>query len=343
MCRTRSGLPPIGPLLPTEDFVFDAESPTPLPDLPFPFLSFPPEIRRKVYRLLLRSTVPLYPTIETNPATDRKWNRKPYPRPHIDTSILRVSKQVHAEASAVLYGDNRLVLQFPQNWAVEHNAALPTNYCCCGRRVPYYVRRVCFVPPPRYLRLVHDLIIEVYLLRGIRRITARNRPAFPATRVRKQLVALCEGLGGEHTLVRFELRFRPVAVKNVPNEVLADFESGIKHAPTAADAGVNCFCNLLYGPNYTKHELAHNACRQSAIVDQQVLEPLTKLRGVGQVEVVGRVTDEWAEFLKLAMTGTPGTEMDGSVFEHEIFVKWPKPPTQFVTGRKRKRGKSSRK
>jgi hypothetical protein len=72
-------------------------------------------------------------------------------------------------------------------------------------------------------------------------------------------------------------------------------------------------------------------CRQSVDVDQQVLEPLTKLRGVQNLEVGGRITDDWAEYLKVCMEGKPGTALDDEVFEHRTTVQWVEPP-------RRKRG-----
>jgi hypothetical protein len=51
-------------------------------------------------------------------------------------------------------------------------------------------------------------------------------------------------------------------------------------------------------------------------VDQQVLEPLAKLRGVELVKVVGRITDEWAEFLKRSIES--GVGADVGALKHSI-------------------------
>ena len=82
---------------------------------PFPFMEFPPEIRNCVYRMLL--TTPKIP-IEFPEPTGRNralraanwekcttWKMK---RRHktIFLEILEVSKQLHAEASGILYGCN---------------------------------------------------------------------------------------------------------------------------------------------------------------------------------------------------------------------------------------------
>jgi len=61
-------------------------------------------------------------------------------------------------------------------------------------------------------------------------------------------------------------------------------------------------------------------CRQSVDVDQQVLEPLTKLRGVQNVKVEGRITDDWAGYVKICVEGNLGTTPGGRVYEHRTNV-----------------------
>lgn len=85
------------------------------PLVPFPFLNFPPEIRNCVYKMLL--TTPKIP-IEFPEPTGRnralraaKWEKCTtwkMRRKHktIFLEILEVSKQLHAEASGILYGCN---------------------------------------------------------------------------------------------------------------------------------------------------------------------------------------------------------------------------------------------
>jgi len=55
-------------------------------------------------------------------------------------------------------------------------------------------------------------------------------------------------------------------------------------------------------------------CQQAIEVDQQVLEPLLQLRGVGSVTVIGRVSNEWAQFLKQTMETEAGKGV--GTFEH---------------------------
>ena len=62
-------------------------------------------------------------------------------------------------------------------------------------------------------------------------------------------------------------------------------------------------------------------CRLSIDADQQVLEPLLVLRGVGRVEVKGRVTDGWKRFLKGAMESGVGSEIGR--FDHPETARAP--------------------
>lgn len=61
-------------------------------------------------------------------------------------------------------------------------------------------------------------------------------------------------------------------------------------------------------------------CRQSIDVDQQVLEPLTKLRGIRDAETVGRVSQDWVKFLKSCLQSSPGTNT--RYFNHRTRVSW---------------------
>ena len=85
------------------------------PFKPFPFLEFPPEIRNCVYKMLL--TTPKAPIEFPEPtgrnralraASWEKCTTRKSKRMHkaIFLEILEVSKQLHAEASGILYGCN---------------------------------------------------------------------------------------------------------------------------------------------------------------------------------------------------------------------------------------------
>jgi hypothetical protein len=93
------------------------------PNFSFPFLRLPVEIRYKIYRLLFKSSLPVYPTIPYLNRRRRKngWDKngweKPPPmvllRTSFPTDFLRISKHVWTEASQVLWGENQIVFQFP--------------------------------------------------------------------------------------------------------------------------------------------------------------------------------------------------------------------------------------
>jgi hypothetical protein len=153
------------------------------PGLSFPFLRLPPEIRRKIYRMLFRSTVPIYPIISIHSCD--VFERFSFP-----TDFLRTNRQIHAEASAVLWGDSQIVFQFPLNWNLEY------NQCRGERRPPWFVKRETFMPSPEHLHQIRNLVIEVYLMRSSRSRTVNtlaNKPAFPSRTVRKQLTAFLRG------------------------------------------------------------------------------------------------------------------------------------------------------
>lgn len=54
-------------------------------------------------------------------------------------------------------------------------------------------------------------------------------------------------------------------------------------------------------------------CWLSIDLDQQVLMPLTSLRGIRNVAVVGRITPERAEIPKACMSAEPGAVMEAFV------------------------------
>ncbi len=103
------------PIRRSETSVADQQHARNSPFEPFPFLDFPPEIRNCVYKMLL--TTPKIP-IEFPEPTGRnralraaKWEKCTtwkMRRRHktLFLEILEVSKQLHAEASGILYGCN---------------------------------------------------------------------------------------------------------------------------------------------------------------------------------------------------------------------------------------------
>ncbi|KAF2250516.1 hypothetical protein BU26DRAFT_517348 [Trematosphaeria pertusa] len=91
---------------------------------PFPFLSFPREIRDKVYRELLCNFDP--PPTKVLPSTMFTFEQAKH---SIDTAVLRTSTQIHREAYDVMVKTNRFVL-------IESAGGLPIRSIMGGLRVP---------------------------------------------------------------------------------------------------------------------------------------------------------------------------------------------------------------
>jgi hypothetical protein len=172
----------------------------------------------------------------------------------------------------------------------------------------------------------------------------------PAKKVWQQLTQFVDSIGEEHQIHTCEIRLEGKVTSNNPNEIEVDFKK-LKHYsegnkrpsfssyPSYLPTSGCCFnhrpVTMLprgFGRRCPSIEELEVLCRQSVDVDQQVLEPLTKLRGLQNVEVVGRITDDWAQFIKLYMEGKVGTTLDDGVYEHRTAVHWVEPP-------KRKRGR----
>lgn len=85
---------------------------------PLTLLNIPAEIRNKIYREVLVSS--RHFTVTNHPFPER-----------CDTALLCVSKQIHAEAASIFYGES--VFEFPSDLlddtailaSLEHNFALP--------------------------------------------------------------------------------------------------------------------------------------------------------------------------------------------------------------------------
>jgi hypothetical protein len=337
MGRAPAARPPYLPLIPTET---EGEVAPPLPFPPnfsFPFLSLPPEARRKIYRMLFRSSVPLYPAIDTSPQNDVPNNCKIFPRPSFPVSFLLTNRQINQEASAVLWGDNQIVLQFPINWNHERSHATEEGR---GPRIPpWFVRRHTFIPPVNHLRQIRNLVIEAYLFRSPYVGSVADKPVQPARKIHEQLEKFVEVLGEEHHINTCEIRLCGEATPNNPNEIVVPLKKLRHYSQGGWQArGVGC-CFKTYvfaqgrafGVEYESLEELELLCRQSVDVDQQVLEPLTRLRGVQNLKAGGRITDDWAGYLKLCMEGKPGTSLDED-FAHGTDVQWVQPP-------KRRRGR----
>jgi len=326
MCKKPSARPPKGPFLPIES-AENPPSPVPFPaGFTFPFLRLPPEVRNLIYACLFKASVPLYPTVETHPDTDRQHNLYLYPRPSFPAALLRTNRQIHDEAAAVLWGRNQIVLQFPVDWNDAASQTAPPCPCRlgCQRKAPFFVRRATFVPVPKHRRRIHDLVVEVNLLRRPGMVVSpANQPGPVAATVMRQLDELAGMLGMEHSVRRFEVRFAAVMTRDNPNEAVVPFGRVRYISEVPNRRGTKC-CGFSADKAFGKANLSQNdlerLCKQSVEADQQVLQPLAKLRGIPKVEVVGRVTDEWTAFLKACMEAKVGVAVDESVFKPQSVV-----------------------
>jgi hypothetical protein len=308
-------------------------------DSPFPFLRLPTEIRFKIYQMLFRCSVPVYPST-------RHKDGSYVARTTFSTNILATNKQVNEEANSILWGDNQIVLQFPQDF--QHEATKPYWQTYGDRQIwrpggpgfsservyPTQLpsKGVTFIPAPKNLQHIKDLVIEVFLFREPRRQTPASIPAFPAALVRKQLISLCDAMnaGNGHQLQNLEIRFTNIKPRENPNHVLMNWgpwAHGEKWDECCFTyrTGFNLrLFGVVINPPTNGEKTLQELCKKSVDVDQQVLQPLNRLRGVRQVKVVGRVTDEWASYLKGRIEGEKGAaEVE---FKHSTDVKWKDEP-----------------
>ena len=185
------------------------------------------------------------------------------------------------------------------------------------------------MPSVEHLPQIRDLVIEVYLFRSKLVNSVADRPAQPARKVREQLQRFVDILGGEHHIHTCEIRLCGVVTNDNPNEIAVSFEKARHYSDRGWQQVEDGCCfnypNRAFGMDHLSLEELEVLCRQSVDVDQQVLDPLTKLRGVQNVKVEGRITDDWAEYLKVCMEGKSGTTLSGEVFEHRTPVQWVEP------------------
>ena len=284
------------------------------PGLSFPFLNLPSEIRTKIYRMLFRCSVPVYPMI------GRGLNggvKAAPPKTTFPANFLAVNRQIYGEANAVLWGDNQIVFQFP----LDFQAADSVHVYYHKEFIP---RGVAFMPNPTHLSQIRKLVVEAYLFRELMSNLPVVTPPRPATLVRREIAALCDVLKDGHQLQQLEVRFTNIRPSTNPNYNLQNFGppehgrlAGKIGDPFPAGWSPSC-CTFsgwgACGRSIERIGQIQEICQQAIEVDQQVLEPLLRLRGVGSVTVVGRVSNEWAQFLKQTMETEAGKE--AGTFEH---------------------------
>ena len=86
-----------------------------LDDDRFPFLSLPPEIRNRIYNLLLCIPGRIHPSTQKPSSTRKKNGRQKVstPTPESALSLLAVNKQINDEAFGVFYHCNAFEFYYP--------------------------------------------------------------------------------------------------------------------------------------------------------------------------------------------------------------------------------------
>ena len=292
--RNLTSYNPVAGLIPVDT---DIGLSIPLPKS-FPFFGLPSEVRLKIYRFLYRTHLPIYPTIPNKVSTGsspRVLKRTTFP-----TSFLLASRQIHSEASAVLWGENQIIFQFPLNWNREReHSSLSRDQ---GRIQPRWFEHCeTWMPSLYHLQQIQHLVIEVHLFRCTASNTPASAPAEPASTVRRELEALGKIIGSGHHIRNLEIRFTNVLSSYNPNELLVNWNhfpvkhhsnaGGQSQLPWTSIPAVGCcsvFGNSVFGRKDLDVNGLEKLCRQSIDIDQQVLEPLARLRGIENVRLVGR-------------------------------------------------------
>jgi hypothetical protein len=167
------------------------------------------------------------------------------------------------------------------------------------------------MPSLYHLQQIQHLVIEVHLFRCTASNTLATDPAEPASTVRRELEALGKTIGLGHHIRNLEIRFTNILSSYNPNELLVNWNhfpvkhhsdaGGQSQLPWTDIPAVGCcsvFGNSAFGRKGLGVDELERLCRQSIDVDQQVLEPLARLRGIENVRLVGRVSEDWAAFLR---------------------------------------------
>jgi len=208
-------------------------------------------------------------TIDSHRKVDTNKGYEVFKRPSFPTGFPVANRQIHAEASSVLWGDNQIVFQFPLNWNLEYyQSSQPAN--CRGKgRPPWFIRQETFMPSVEYLHQIRNLVIEVYLMRSSMTFkTQANKPARPSTTVRKQFIAFFKAMKTGHQLQTVEVRFTNSNGTDNPNEVLEEFgpvrhHSHPDHHPWARHDKC-CFSNIdeAFGRKDLNIRELEGLCRQ---------------------------------------------------------------------------------
>ncbi|KAI9697756.1 MAG: hypothetical protein M1836_004432 [Candelina mexicana] len=247
-----SRVPPGSQLLGDQDIQLPF---TPVNIVPFPFLDLPGELRNEIYQYLVVAKGEHDGSL--SPTRFVTWFA--VSRPIIELSILRVNKQIHYEAAAVMYRKNRVVVGFnlspvlkPRCFQAQGLLFAPQidgrlddcSYAEIFSRFKKLRLRLFFFRP------VNDWYTQTYW-----------ESLAPVTR---QVKDVCTMLAAREDLDEVSLEIDIFARGNV------------NHHP----GGWNrC-------PKFSRYELWH------------VIAPLTLLRKVGKVEIHGAILADDARFIE---------------------------------------------
>lgn len=248
----------------------------------FPFLALPIEIRQEIYAYLLPHTGRRYVNnhvasalqelaerLQTTAPTNTIWTRG-------QTSLLAVSRQLHDECAALLYGTNTFVLfvtyeqiSFRFRWLLPSRLAPSRNYDFLD------------LMPPKYLGLVRQIVVSVDHVDSYTGMIKYN-------------------VGGKG--LTHGLRLQVETLVNA----LRPLEDNGKHSQ-GQEVHLNTIdVRLLNGNDHLDHEKKgiariHEDKMRSVQEVQTVLEPLARLHGIAKVTIHGAVTREFAQHLRATM------------------------------------------
>lgn len=285
----------------------------------FSFLDLPFEIRLKIYGYLFRCEAPICPRFVYRGMRDGSQGTQARNDDGFKESLMRlpvelfrVNQQIYKEASTVMWSENCIVLILPTTSILY---VAPNTIRQYGRVLaPSDLHGVCS-PHPKDLVEIRHLIIEIYGTRP-HWMSGLESPLLANDSIRETLSNISDVLNQSHNLQRLEIKFTNIADCQqvddcfiIQHGVMAPGGVG---APYPVDYTPVC-CNLfgyhVLGKYIQRIGEIQRLCQQAIEVDQQILTPLGTVRGVKEVIVSGRVTDEWAQYLTMSIQSARGVEV----------------------------------
>jgi hypothetical protein len=260
----------------------------------FPFLRLPFELRRKIYLYLLpytetkASAGSLVSTTGTSNAASSAhkihlaslpsakytanttlWHRG-------NTALLAVSKQLHDECAALLYGENVFVL-----WVSYDTIQFRFRWVLASGLAPSCAFDFLHLIKGRYLELVRKVVVTVDVVDEYTGMIKFN-------------------VGGSGLVYGLKLQ----VAKLVKALKEAEREEGLRRLTVRLQNGSD---GVAEGE---KRGVGRAREREVRSIDevQSVLEPLKELTGLREVVLYGAITDAYKEDLKKSMMATSGNQ-----------------------------------